>query len=79
MAERLSKKTPFFKMQGGGVYACAVNKEGEGIYFIRVDKDRRPVKIRKRERRNIRAYKEAMIANAGAGGEKEFPPTLATA
>jgi hypothetical protein len=53
MAEILSKEKPFFRMTSGGIYAV-MNSQ-----FVRVDKDRRPRKERKRARRTARRLAEA--------------------
>lgn len=55
MFEKLTaEKKSFFKTRGGSTYAIALSKDDKPTNFIRVDKDRRPVKIRKQSRRNER-------------------------
>lgn len=65
VAARLSDKKPFFKMRSGGVYAVGLarNRKGKVVpcNFIRYDKDRRPVKLRKRMRRAARKLAEATV------------------
>jgi hypothetical protein len=61
MAKLVTKTKPFFKMYRG-VYAVAVNKKGEGIYFIRMDKARGMGKKRKRERQLARRLASASIS-----------------
>jgi hypothetical protein len=67
----LSEKNPFFKARSGGKYAVATHPvltdDGKMIdapaYFIRVDKDRTPRKLRKlrkKIRRASAAYKQAL-------------------
>lgn len=51
----------FFEMRSGR-YAIAVNKENEPTHFLRVDKDPRPPKIRKRIRRAMKV--KALLESA---------------
>lgn len=66
-AAQLSEKKPFFKMRSGGTYAVATRPvlqddgkfEDVPTHFIRVDKNRTPLKKRKRTRRAARQLAEA--------------------
>jgi hypothetical protein len=67
LKDKLSVKQPFFRMRSGGVYTLQMYASGprKGQFtgaFVRVDKDRRPVKVRKAWRRDRREH----IANLGA-------------
>lgn len=53
IAPLLNEKKPYFKMRSGGTYAVATTS-GMATHFIRVDKDRRPRRERKRARRTAR-------------------------
>lgn len=55
VATKLSEKQPMFRMKSGGVY-CILNGG-----FVRVDKDRRPRRERKRTRRTARMLAEATV------------------
>ena len=57
VAKTLTEAQPFFKMYSGGVYAVALNKFNKPANFLRMDKDRRPVKERKAARRAAREAK----------------------
>lgn len=50
VAKILTKEKPFFKMHSGGVYAVALTG-GIPTHFVRVDKDRRPWRLVRLERR----------------------------
>lgn len=58
IAERLTEKKPFFKMLSGGVYAVMKQYNKKGVLmptaFYRVDKDRRPWRVVKKERQSAR-------------------------
>ena len=59
MADALKEENKmFFATKGGTHYAVAVNKKGEPTNFIRIGKDPRPVKLRKRLRREARFLKQ---------------------
>ncbi len=62
IANLLKESQPFFMMASGGKYAIAIrrNRKGKEIpaCFIRVDKDRRKPKERKRMRRAAKALAE---------------------
>ncbi len=65
IANLLKESQPFFMMASGGKYAIAIrrNRKGKEIpaCFIRVDKDRRKPKERKRMRRAAKTLAEATV------------------
>lgn len=62
VAKILNEKNPFFEMRSGGIYAVAMT-DGVPTHFVRVDKDRRPRRQRKRDRQYERRIKAAQDAN----------------
>jgi len=60
VAPQLSAKEPYFQMRSGGIYAVALSG-GKPSHFVRVDKDRRSRRERKRARRTARMLAEATI------------------
>lgn len=68
VAAFLSAAKPFFKMRSGGTYAVRTTRklvdgkmQDVPTNFIRVDKDRTPLKQRKRMRRAARHLAEATV------------------
>ena len=61
VAKKVSEEKPYFKMYSGGVYAVGAADPELPTHFIRVDKDRRPRRERKRMRRMARKLAVATV------------------